>query len=192
MAIDDLRGIGNPQTSFATKDQELEYLRQEVQYQKEEAEYYKQALSGGDPWKNNPVQTADERFADRMLCQRMPDDQHPHGQKLWITRSDILELLAIIPSLSRKQYNRFVRDWEDIETLSQGGGNAQIVQSRQERLLFEINLSRSVGDAPVSGMTERILLSTKRQEISQNINTQSAQKRAAGFFSDIFGWGGGQ
>jgi hypothetical protein len=158
-------------------------LADELKYYQEELEYYKQAVAG-DPWKGTPQATPDERFANRMLQQRVPDGQNPVSEELWITRSDILELLALIPSLATKDYRRFVRDWEDIETLSQGGGNRQIVKSRQERLLFEIQLMRSVPGEANKGPTERVLLATKRQESDQRIN-MPAQRKPMGWIEQI-------
>jgi hypothetical protein len=184
--FDNIRGALAPRQAPATYgdlQNDNVALMDELKYYQEELEYYKQAVAG-DPWKSSPQATPDERFANRMLQQRVPDGQNPVSEELWITRSDILELLALIPSLATKDYRRFVRDWEDIETLSQGGGNRQIVKSRQERLLFEIQLMRSVPGEANKGPTERVLLATKRQESDQRIN-MPAQRKPMGWIEQI-------
>jgi len=184
--------IGKPQQQPMTYNelqQELELTQQDAEAFRQEADYYKKAMAD-DPWRSNPHRTPQEGFADRMLRQRVPQDQAPSSAELYMTRSDLLELLALIPSLSRKDYRRFVRDWEDIETLAQGGGNSQIVKSRQERLLFEIQLARSVGDAPVIGMTTTTALITNRMESDQKINMPPANRRPQGFLDGLMSYFG--
>jgi hypothetical protein len=184
--FDNIRGALAPRQApqtYGDLQSDNAALMDELKYYQEELEYYKQAMAG-DPFKQNPQSSPDERFADRMLNQRVPTGQSPVSEELWITRSDILELLALIPSLATKDYRRFVRDWEDIETLSQGGGNRQIVKSRQERLLFEIQLMRSVPGEANKGPTERVLLATKRQESDQRIN-MPAQRKPMGWIEQI-------
>ena len=158
-------------------------LMDELKYYQEELEYYKQAVAG-DPWKSSPQQTQDERFADRMLRQRVPEGEKPVSEELWVIRSEILELLALIASLDQKSYRKFVRDFQDIEALSQGGGNKQIVKELQEELLFKLQLMRSVPGEPNKGPTERVLLATKRQESDQRIN-MPAQRKPMGWIEQI-------
>lgn len=181
MTADDLKalGAGAPKMSYSDQQNAIISLEDEVKYYQEELNYYKQ-VAAQDPWKNNPPQTADEKFADRMLDHRVPESECPAGETLWLTRSDVFELLALIPGLEKKDYRRFVRDFEDIETMSQGGGNRQIVRSRQERLAFELQLYRSVPETP-----ERILLATKRQEIDQTMRTPATPRGGKGFVDSI-------
>jgi len=173
--------------SYADLQAELAAMQEDLKFYADEAAYYKQAAAG-DPFKNNPQHTSRERFADRLLKQRIPTENKPVSEELYITRSSLFELMALIPSLARKDARRFIRDFEDIETLSQGGGNEQIVMTRQERLLFELQIMRSVGDAPISGMTTVGAMITDRAETDQKIN-MPPQRKPAGWTAFL---GGGE
>lgn len=183
----------NPQPkgkmSYQELQEELALTRQDSDALMQEIEYYKRALAD-DPWRANPHKTPQAEFADRLLRHRMPEDQKPSSDELWFTRSEMIELLALIPSLSTRDRNRFVRDWEDIETLSQGDGNQQIVRSRQERLLFEIQIARSVGATAIPGMTTTTALLTSRMESEQKISSPQVMKKPQGFLDGLLNRGG--
>lgn len=190
MSEEDLQGlaVGVPQQRDLTYNDmkaEMLALQEDVKYFQGEMEYYKQVATA-DPWKSNPQHTSRERLADRFLAQKVPEGQKPVSEELYLTRSSLLELLALIPSLSRKDARRFIRDWEDIEALSQGEGNEQIVKTRQERMVYELQIYRSVGDTAIPGMTTTTAIITDRMESDQKIS-MPPQRKPQGWLDGLKG-----
>lgn len=149
-----------------------------IQRLEEEVTYWQQ-LNSNDPYKTNPIKTKDEEFLDRILKHRIPEKSNPSGCDLWITRSEIVEVLALL-NLSSKDYNRFVRDWADIEDLSQGGGNKELVSAELEEFFFNLQLYRSRGDNEVKSYTERSAHFTNKQVSEQTVKMPQAEQRNIG------------
>lgn len=170
---------GQPEQKRMTYEElqnELSATMDDVKYYQEELEYHKKALAQEAAWSSGPKHTAKERLADRLLDQQVPTNHKPVSSELYLTRSKLFELFALIPSLSRKDARRILRDWMDLEVLAQGGGNEQIVRTRQEEILVELQILRSVGDAPITGMTTVGAIITDRMESDQKINMPPARK----------------
>lgn len=189
MAMEDLQGLATQQPkkpmTYEEMQAEMAALQEDAKYYQGEMEYYKQAATA-DPWKQGPQHTSRERFADRLLKQRIPEGGEPISDNLYLIRSDLIELLALIPSLSRKDARRFIRDWEDIEALSQGEGNEQIVKTRVEQMVYELQIYRSVGDTAIPGMTTVTSLITDRMETDQKISTPP-QRKPQGWLDSLRG-----
>lgn len=158
-------------------------LQDELARQNEELTYYKQAVQV-DPWKQGGgIQNANERFADRMLKQRIGDTNRSSGCELWLIWSDVVEILALL-NITKREYQKFVRDWADIEDLAQGEGNEEIVRAKLEEMYFALQLYRSRGDNPLSSYTERTELTTNRTSIGQEVRMPAVAQRTqqVGFF----------
>jgi hypothetical protein len=186
--------LGQPQEKRMTYEDligELSNAKEDINWLNEELDYHKKALAQEAAWSKGPAHTAKERLADRLLDQKVPADQKPVSEDLYMTRTTIFELFALIPSLSRKDQRRILRDWMDLEALAQGGGNEQIVKSRQEEMLVELQSLRSVGDAPITGMTTVGAIITDRLESDQKIS-MPAQRKPQGWLNSIPGANGGQ
>jgi hypothetical protein len=184
--------MGQPEKKMTYEDlvNELSTSKEDVAWLTEELDYHKKALAQEAAWSKGPSHTAKERLADRLLDQQVPKDSAPVSENLYLTRSKLFELFALIPSLSRKDARRILRDYMDLEALAQGGGNEQIVRSRQEEMLVELQMLRSVGDAPITGMTTVGAIITDRLESDQRIN-MPAQRKPQGWLNSVPGLGGG-
>lgn len=160
-----------------TVQEQEEYIRR----LEEEAAYYQQ-LATGDPYTKNPVKTKDEQFLDRILRHRIPEKLVPSGCDLWLMRSEVVEILALL-NLNKADYNRFIRDWADIEDLSQGGGNRELVAAEQEEFFASLQLYRSRGDNEVKSYTERSSHFTNKSESIQTVKMpQTGEGRTVGLF----------
>ena len=158
-------------------------LQDELQYRDEELQRYKVALQGGQ-YADQMPKNKDERWLERLLKQKLGDNQHASGHNLWLTRSDLVEILALL-NVSAKDYRKFCRDWEDITALAQGGGNDEIVKTEQESFFFRLQLYRSRGDNPVAAYTTLSSTFTNRQEVDQTVNMPKQQEQSMGLM-DIF------
>lgn len=150
----------------------------------EEENIYLQQLNQNDPYKMSPIKTKDEQFLDRVLNHRIPVQQTPSGCDLWLTRSGIVEVLALL-NINSKDYNRFVRDWADIEDLSQGGGNKELVAAEQEEFFMAMQLYRSRGDNEVKSYTERSAHFTNRNVSEQTVKMPQNENKPVGLL-DVF------
>lgn len=144
----------------------------------DELNYYKQ-LNSNDSYRNNPIKTKDEEFLNRILKHRIPEMLTASGCDLWVIRSEVVEILALL-NLSKLDYNRFVRDWADIEDLSQGGGNKELVSAELEEFFFNIQLYRSRGDNEVKSYTERSAHFTNKAVSEQTVKMPQAETRNVG------------
>lgn len=190
MALDDIPAVLGTQNvqqkqkkpSYAELEQFAVELQQELEFARQDVDYLKQVATV-DPWKQNPPQTNRERFADRVLGQRMNKEDAPEGHPLWLIQGSLIELLALL-NITKKEYNKFVRDWSDIEALAQGGGNKQIVSRKLEKMLYGLQLMRSRGDNKLEGYTTLTALITDRSEVDQMVRMPST-KEPMGFFDQL-------
>lgn len=160
-------------------------LQDEIARREEELQYYKQAVAA-DPWKQPGPQNSNERFADRMLNQRIQTKDFSTGCDLWLIHSDVVEILALL-NITKREYRHFIRMWADIEDLAQGEGNEEIVKSKLEELYFQLQLYRSRGDNPLASYTERTELTTNRTSIGQEVRMPAVAQRPqqVGFFDSL-------
>ena len=190
MALDDIStalGTQNVQPkqkkpSYADLEQFALELQQELDFARQDVDYLKHVATV-DPWKANPPQTNRERFADRVLGQRMNEKNSPSGHPLWLIQGSLIELLALL-NITKKEYNKFTRDWADIQALAQGGGNKQIVSRKLEKMLYGLQLMRSRGDNKLEGYTTLTALITDRSEVDQSVRMPST-KEPMGFFDQL-------
>jgi hypothetical protein len=148
-----------------------------------ELNYWKQ-LNQNDSYRANPMKTKDEEFLDRILKHRIPALLSASGCDLWVIRSEVVEILALL-NISKVDYNRFSRDWADIEDLSQGGGNKELVAAELEEFFFNIQLYRSRGDNEVKSYTERSAHFTNKSVSEQTVKMPQNEQRTVGML-DIF------
>ena len=170
-----------------TRQNPADVMREQEEYirQLEEENVYLQQLAQGNPYQMNPQKTKDEQFLDRVLRQRIPKESTPSGCELWLTRSDVVEVLSLL-NLNSKDYNRFIRDWMDIEDLSQGGGNKELVAAEQEEFFMALSLYRSRGDNEVKSYTERSSHFTNKTVSEQTVKMPQSENRAGVGLLDVF------
>lgn len=171
-------------TDVSTREDPAAIMREQEEYIRrlEEENMYLNQLTAGDPYaRGGPIKTKDEQFLDRILNHRIPEKSTPSGCDLWMTRSGIVEILALL-NIDRKDYNRLVRDWADIEDLSQGGGNSELVAAEQEEFFMKIQLYRSRGDNEVKSYTERSAHFTNKNVSEQTVKMPVSENRQPGMF----------
>ena len=135
-----------------------------------------------NPFISRPNQTWDDRAMDRMITVKKPANV-PSGT-IWFTEGKFVEVLSLLP-LSQKAHQRYVKKYKRIQMLATGELNKKIVDSRQDRLLYEILAQKSILDAVEGGnINERGHWITNRQLVDQTLR-QSLPSRPKGFIESI-------
>jgi hypothetical protein len=135
-----------------------------------------------NPFISRPNQTWDDRAMDRMIAVHKPE--HTKSGEIWFTEGKFVEVLSLLP-LSQKAHQRYVKKYKRIQMLQTGDLNRKIVDSRQDRLLYEILAQKSILDAVEGGnINERGHWITNRQYIEQTLR-QSLPSRPKGFIESV-------
>jgi hypothetical protein len=135
-----------------------------------------------NPFLSRPMQTWDDRAMDRMITIRRPKETTPG--EIWITERGFAETLALMP-LNKSDQHMFWKKFKRLQWLQTGELNARVVDSRQERLMFELVSQKSRLDAVEGGnINERGMWITNRNLIEQTLR-QSLPSRPKGFIESI-------
>ena len=132
-----------------------------------------------------------QAYINRLIKVGVP--QVPIGDKaanLWVFSPDFLEQV-VLNNLDGASQNKLWRRWVDIDSQSQGDGNAELVQSRQRAFALRVVSQRARSDLPDVGTRERMALVTSenRQRVTQNVTTNTSRQggAASGFLARLFG-----
>lgn len=109
----------------------------------------------------------DIRRVDRWLQYKRPKAEDEN--KFWVTETEMAEELAKA-NLTKVEYDWFVREYTEIESIAGGDGNEKWVRSRQRKFMMKLEATRSRSDNPERGLRDGTLLMT------QNINQKSDVK----------------
>ena len=123
-------------------------------------------------------QGIDVYFLDRLVSVKLTPKKDQIA--LWIMEcSSLLEQLTLT-NLNSELYNRLVRDFIEITDIADGEGNEEILQSLINRWIVELLGTKSRGDIPMKGVTERIAWVTQRSN-QESIVKMPEQEQRKGF-----------
>jgi hypothetical protein len=171
MTLDDL-------TDLSAGDGQLDL---DIPQQKQKKQQQEFEVSPYNPFVSRPSQQWDDRVIDRMLTIKKPEV--PSGT-IWITDAGFAETLSLLP-LNKLEQKLYWKKFRKIQMCATGELNNKIVDSRQDRLMWELVSQKSRLDVAASGNTnEREHWSTNKQIIEQTLKTPQPQQ-PKGFVSSF-------
>jgi hypothetical protein len=180
--IDDL--YEEPLTEQQEMEKELVHLavnipqEPEIQSNVDKEGYY-------DPYPRYRHKSAEAEMQDRLLTILGRPPSAPWGS-LWIANSDFREQIALL-NITKSEQRGLLRAWSDIEVLSQGDGNEDIVESDQNEFMLKIISYKSRSDNPEKGVRERTAHITQKSIQDQTVNLPTSEKQKTGFFNTLLG-----
>lgn len=123
-------------------------------------------------------QGIDVYFLDRLVSVKLPPLNEQKG--LWVMACASLLEQFTLTNLNAELFNRLNRDFVEITDVADGEGNEQILQSMINRLIVELLSTKSRGDFPVKGTTERISWYSNRSN-QESIVKMPEQEQRKGF-----------
>jgi hypothetical protein len=125
---------------------------------------------------------------DRWLQYKHPKSEDVN--KFWVTETDLAEELAKA-NLTKSEYDWFVREYTEIESIAGGDGNEKWVQSRQRKFMMKLNATRSRSDNPERGLRDGTLLMTsnisQKSDVKIPSDVPASGNPQGGFFSFLRG-----
>jgi hypothetical protein len=137
-----------------------------------------------DPYPNRKHQSAEAEMQDRLLTIEGRPKNALWGS-LWITNSQFREQVALL-NITKSEQRALMREWSDIEILSEGDGNESIVESDQNELALKIISYKSRSDNPERGIRERTAHITSKSIQDQTVTLPKSESKS-GFVNQLLG-----
>ena len=80
-----------------------------------------------------------------------------------------VDLLARIPNIDRATHRRLNRDFADIVSLASCQGQRRVVNTRMQKLVFELRSLAACGDVALPGITAVSSIISSRQHVEQTL-----------------------
>ena len=160
----------------ATTDMEELYPKKEEE--EEEDEY-------DNPYQQPRHKSAEAEMQDRLLTIPRRPKNAPWGS-LWVIHTGFIEQVALL-NITKSEQRSLLRQWADIQVLSEGDGNADIVESEQDEFMLKIVSYKSRSDNPEKGVRERTAHITSKTIADQTIQMPKSEAQKTGFLNTILG-----
>jgi hypothetical protein len=135
----------------------------------------------------NRHRSAEAEMQDRLLTiPRRPSLKEAPWGSLWVTHTGFLEQVALL-NITKSEQRSLLRQWADIQVLSEGDGNADIVEHEQDIFALKIVSYKSRSDNPEKGIRERTAHITNKTISDQNIQIPKNEVQKSGFLNTILG-----
>lgn len=138
-----------------------------------------------DPYGKGRKRSAEAEMQDRLLTIPL----RPKGAKwgsLWVVHTNFIEQIALL-NITKSEQRALLRQWSDIQVLSEGDGNEDIVESEQDEFMLKIVSFKSRSDNPEKGVRERTAHLTQRTIADQQITMPKGETQKSGFLNTILG-----
>lgn len=137
-----------------------------------------------DPYPKTRHRSAEAEMQDRLLTIPRRPKNAPWGS-LWVIRTGFLEQIALL-NITKSEQKSLLRQWADIQVLSEGDGNEAIVESEQDEFMLKIVSYKSRSDNPEKGIRERTAHITNKTITDQTVQMPKGEQRS-GFLNTILG-----
>jgi hypothetical protein len=138
-----------------------------------------------DPYGKSKHRSAEAEMQDRLLTIPLRPKNAPWGS-LWVIKSGFIDQIALI-NITKSEQRALLRQWADIQILSEGDGNKDICESEQEEFVLKIVSYKSRGDNKEVGIRERTAHITQKSIADQTINMPKGETQRSGFLNTILG-----
>jgi hypothetical protein len=136
-----------------------------------------------NPYSTGKHKSAEAEMQDRLLTIPRRPPNAPWGS-LWLIRSGFIEQIALL-NITKSEQRSLLRQWSDIQTLSEGDGNQNIVESLQDEFMLKIVSYKSRSDNPEKGIRERTAHITQKSIADQSITMPKSETQRSGFLNTI-------
>jgi hypothetical protein len=161
-----------------------EPVKRKLVYDDDDDEEAKEHFNTHNPYLNHNHQSAEAQMQDRLLTIEGRPANAPWGS-LWVTNSQFREQVALL-NITKSEQRGLLREWADIEILSEGDGNEAIVESDQNELALKIISYKSRSDNPERGIRERTAHITQKSIQDQTVIMPKSEPKA-GFMNQLLG-----
>lgn len=138
-----------------------------------------------DPYPKTHHKSAEAEMQDRLLTVPRRPKNAPWGS-LWVIKTGFLEQVALL-NLTKSEQRGLLRQWEDIQVLSEGDGNECIVEAEQDKFMLKIVSYKSRSDNPEKGIRERTAHITNKTISDQTVQMPKGEQQRSGFLNTILG-----
>jgi hypothetical protein len=129
--------------------------------------------------------SAEAEMQDRLLTIPRRPKGAPWGS-LWVIHTGFIEQIALL-NITKSEQRGLLRQWADIQVLSEGDGNADIVESEQDEFMLKIVSYKSRSDNPEKGIRERTAHITNKTITDQTVQMPKSETQRSGFLNTILG-----
>lgn len=137
-----------------------------------------------DPYPKSRHKSAEAEMQDRLLTIPRRPKNAPWGS-LWVIHTGFIEQIALL-NITKSEQKSLLRQWADIQVLSEGDGNQDIVESEQDEFMLKIVSYKSRSDNPEKGIRERTAHITNKTITDQTVQMPKGEQRS-GFLNTILG-----
>lgn len=138
-----------------------------------------------DPYPKHKYRSAEAEIQDRLLTIPLRPKNAPWGS-LWVAKTGFIDQLALL-NITKSEQKALLRQWSDIEVLSQADGNEDIVESEQNEFVVKVVSHKSRSDNPEKGIRERTAHITQKNIQDQTIQMPKSESNRSGFINTILG-----
>jgi hypothetical protein len=138
-----------------------------------------------DPYPKARHKSAEAEMQDRLLTIPRRPKGAPWGS-LWVIHTGFIEQIALL-NITKSEQRGLLRQWADIQVLSEGDGNADIVESEQDEFMLKIVSYKSRSDNPEKGIRERTAHITNKTITDQTVQMPKSETQRSGFLNTILG-----
>jgi len=163
-----------------------EIIREVLNEPEEEVQVAEESDDGYEnPYTNARHKSAEAEMQDRLLTIPRRPKGAPWGS-LWVIHTGFIEQIALL-NITKSEQRGLLRQWADIQVLSEGDGNADIVESEQDEFMLKIVSYKSRSDNPEKGIRERTAHITNKTISDQTVNMPKSETQRSGFLNTILG-----
>lgn len=181
-SIEELFEDDPPKEAEIKKDIVREIINEPVVGKPKKPEYDEDGYWDPEEDRARP-KSAEAEMQDRLLTIPRRPKNAPWGS-LWVVHSGFIEQVSLI-NITKSEQRSLLRQWADIQVLSEGDGNADIVEHEQDIFALKIVSYKSRSDNPEKGVRERVAHITQKSITDQTVQMPKSETQRSGFLNTI-------